>query len=127
MHIQYIIIVHALCKQIHLCYIHVYVHHLQPINLVQVSSCRVPSSLATDKTIHRRSQQLFRVRVHICGGDGEVGIQIKNEIKRMNKKEREDLLKEARLPIEIPTEHALAIKADLAISWNKLRTVRRYA
>ena len=53
-------------------------------------------------------------------------MQIRDEIRQMTKNEREDLLKEASLPIEIPTHHALAIKADLAISWNKLRIIRRY-
>ena len=98
----------------------------QPISLVQVSSCRVPSSLATSKTVRRRSQQLTRVRAHVCGGEMEVQVQLQDELKSLSKKEREDLLKDASLPIEIPTEHALAMKADLAISWNKLRTVRRY-
>ena len=51
---------------------------------------------------------------------------MQSKIKSLNKEEREDLLKEASLPIKIPTEHVLAIKSDLALSWNKLRIVRRY-
>ena len=69
---------------------------------------------------------MTRVRAHICGGATEAGVQMQDELKRLSKKEREDLLKDASLPVEIPTDHALAMKADLAISWNKLRTVRRY-
>lgn len=30
------------------------------------------------------------------------------------------------LAVTVPTEHALAMKADLAIPWNKLRALRRY-
>lgn len=47
------------------------------------------------------------------------------EIKALSKVERESLLHEAQLPIVIPTEHALAMKADLALPWNKLRFLRR--
>jgi hypothetical protein len=46
-------------------------------------------------------------------------------VRSLSKKEREDILQEAQLPIMIPTDHALAMKADLAIPWNKLRTLRR--
>lgn len=38
---------------------------------------------------------------------------------------REELLGTAGLPIEIPTDQALAMKADLSLPWNKLRVVRR--
>lgn len=51
---------------------------------------------------------------------------MQEEMKKLGKEERENLLKEASFPIKIPTEHALAIKSDLAISWNKLRKVQRY-
>jgi hypothetical protein len=44
----------------------------------------------------------------------------------LTKVQREELLQEAQLPVVIQTSHALAIKADLSIPWNKLRILRRY-
>ena len=38
---------------------------------------------------------------------------------------REDLLAQAELPITIPAEQVLAMKADLGIPWAKLRIVNR--
>ena len=48
-----------------------------------------------------------------------------SEIKALTTVERETLLQDAQLPIIIPTDHALAMKADLGIPWNKLRILRR--
>ena len=51
--------------------------------------------------------------------------QMASEIKALTTAERESLLQNAQLPIVIPTDHALAMKADLGIPWNKLRILRR--
>ena len=53
------------------------------------------------------------------GGDSTT--QLAAKIKSLSKAERE----QACLPIVIPPEHALAMKADLGIPWNKLRILRR--
>ena len=55
-----------------------------------------------------------------------LGVDLGEELRALPIKERGDLLSGAAIPIEIP-EHSLAIKANLALSWNKLRTLRRYA
>jgi hypothetical protein len=44
----------------------------------------------------------------------------------LSKEEREDILKSAGLPIGIPPDHALAMKADLAIPWATMREISRY-
>ena len=49
-----------------------------------------------------------------------------SEIRCLTKAEHEELLQDAQLPVVIPTEHALAVKADLEIPWNNLRILRRY-
>ena len=56
---------------------------------------------------------------------GTIGIGLEEEVRALSKERRQELLKEAALPVEIPPEHALAIKANLSISWNKLRTLQR--
>ena len=52
--------------------------------------------------------------------------QLQVEVKMLTSEERQDLLKSAGITIDIPPEQGLAIKADLAIAWNKLRVIRRY-
>lgn len=72
----------------------------------------------------RRTAGIGRVRSITSGGD--VASQLASEVKSLSKEEREELLREAQLPVVIPTDHALAIKADLCLPWNKLRVLRRY-
>lgn len=95
----------------------------QPITLVPVAGCRVPSSDASRRTVKRRSEDIGRVRSFTSGGDTRA--QIAAEVKSLSKVEREELLQKAQLPVYIPTEHALAMKADLGITWNTLRILRR--
>ena len=45
--------------------------------------------------------------------------QLASEIRSLTTAEREELLQDVQLPMVIPTEHALAMKADLEIPWNK--------
>lgn len=52
-------------------------------------------------------------------------MQLKAELKALTKEEREAVLKEAQLPIEIPPNHVLAMKADLALPWAKMRVFGR--
>ena len=52
-------------------------------------------------------------------------VQFKAEVKALTSKERQALLSGAGITIDIPPEQGLAMKADLAIPWNKLRTIRR--
>lgn len=91
---------------------------------MRVPGCRVPSSDASRRTVKRRTDGIGRVRSVTSGGD--VAAQLASEVKSLSKAEREELLKEAQLPVIIPTDHALAIKADLALSWRKTRILRRY-
>ena len=88
-----------------------------------VTGCRVPSSDASSRTLKRRSDEIGRVRSIASGGDSTV--QLQAEIKSLTKEERDELLYQAQLPIVIPSDHALAMKADLGLPWNKLRILRR--
>lgn len=56
---------------------------------------------------------------------GDSSVQIHHEIKRLTKDERQQLLHTAELPVVIPADQGLAMKADLSLSWNKLRIIRR--
>ena len=54
-----------------------------------------------------------------------VGLTIEGELKALPKQERERLLGEIGLPLEIPVSHCLAMKTSLNLSWTTLRTLRR--
>jgi len=97
---------------------------LQPISLVKVRRGRVTSSEASPKTIHRRCVEMSTVRAVVSGGSSSVLLQ--EEVHALNKEERQKLLTDGGFGIEIPAEKGLAMKADLAIPWNKLRIIRRY-
>ena len=90
---------------------------------MEVSSCRVDSAHASRRTLRRRSAEINRVRSLSSGG--ETTSQLADEVKCLSREEREKILGEAQLPIVIPTDHALALKADLSIPWAKLRILRR--
>ena len=87
------------------------------------SQCRVPSSKACSKTLSRRSSQLSQLREVISGGESTV--QLQSELSSLTKAEREEVLEGAHLPVVIPADSALALKADLALPWAKLRVISR--
>lgn len=56
---------------------------------------------------------------------GNTTVLMCNELKIIPKEERIALMKEANFTVTIPPDQGLAMKADLNIPWNKLRTMRR--
>ncbi len=88
-----------------------------------MTGCRVPTSGASRRTIKRRTEQIGRIRSLSSGGDSVA--QLRAEMKSLSKEEREEILQEVGLPVAIPLDHSLAMKADLAIPWSKLRLLRR--
>ena len=68
--------------------------------------------------------QLERVREVVSGGSSTE--QLQHEVVHQTKEIREAILGEASLPIQIPLDHGLAMKSDLQLSWNKMRTICRY-
>ena len=85
--------------------------------------CRVPTADASKRTVERRSEVLSAMRQIASGGD--TSAQFAAEVKSLSQVEREDLLQQAQLPVVIPADHALVMKADLGIPWTKLRILRR--
>lgn len=56
--------------------------------------------------------------------------QLQYELKTLTKGDREAILDSAfgdRTSIVIPADEVLAMKADLSITWSKLRMMRRYS
>jgi len=69
-------------------------------------------------------QHHFLYIVHYISG-GDAYIQMESELCALSPEEREALLHGANLPVQIPPDHALAIKADLALPWAKIRVMSR--
>ena len=59
---------------------------------------------------------------------GSSSEQLQSEVKALSRQEREKLLDSAMSssPIAIPSGEVLSMKADLSITWSKLRILRRY-
>ena len=62
----------------------------------------------------------------MSGGESSEHIQLQSEIRLLDSEDREKLLHTIGLHTEVSAEQGLALKADLAIPWNKLRVMRRY-
>ena len=93
---------------------------------MKTTKSRVPSSKATPKTVSNRTQELNEHR-RVCSG-GDQGFQLGHEVKTCcTTEEREKILKELQggFKVVIPTSHALGMKAELGIPWNKLRAIRK--
>ena len=88
-----------------------------------VTKCHVKTSEASNKTIVRRTRSISQLRTYVSGGD--VSVQMRSELQALSKNDREELLREANLPVQIPPDHALALKADLALPWVKMRVISR--
>ncbi len=88
------------------------------------TSPRVASTECSERTQRRRAREVQECRANISGGAPEILLQ--REIGTLSREERQDLLKKAGVTLEIPAGQGLAMKADLALPWNKLRDVRRY-
>ena len=90
---------------------------------MQVLAGRVETTDACTKTVLRRTKTLSTVRKIASCGDSTS--QLGAEIKAMSRVERQSILQQAQLPITVPANDALAMKADLAMPWNKLRVLKR--
>lgn len=98
----------------------------------------VPGSSASNKTLQRRMKTVEELHNTI---DFDLGQEIKSmSIQRRSDKSsvinfyaytmyvrsyRKETLKALGLPISIPRDHLLAMKANLSFSWSQLRTLRR--
>ena len=92
---------------------------------MKVPSSRVPSTEASRRTVKRRVKVIDTVREGASGNDSS--FQFTAEINYLSREQREELLQQAQLPLVIPADHALALKANLSIPWTKFRVLRRYS
>ena len=99
---------------------------IQSISLVMVTKPSLSEEEASRRTIKRRTHELQQVREFISGGRDAAHQQLASEVLQLSRVERKELVKEAGLVAsDLPVEHGLAMKADLGLPWNKVRTLRR--
>eukprot|EP00731_Ephydatia_muelleri_P031131 Em0022g645a len=83
-----------------------------------------PISKASSKTLCRYRKKVQKVR-HVLTSDDPT-ILLREEIRSLSKNEKNSLLKDAGITLDISPEQGLAIKADLTLPWNKIRMIRRW-
>ena len=84
------------------------------------------SSEASTRTKSRRRDNLSENRICLSGGVDDARKQLQFELRGVPKEDRQQLLAEAGMTVEIDATQALAIKADLAIPWYRIRILRKY-
>ena len=73
----------------------------------------------------RHLDSLMECRLDISGGSEDALTQFRMEVKALPSDERQALLKEAGVTTSIDATQSLAIKAELALPWYRLRILRR--
>ena len=93
------------------------------MTFMQVTKTKQQTTAACSRTMKMRSSEMQRIRSIVSGGEASALIQ-----KEVSDEERQCLLATAGISssIKIGPAQVLAIKAGLAIPWNKLRLLRRY-
>ena len=92
-------------------------------SLLHLLMCQWPVYLQQRQALRGRSNELEDIRTSMSK---DSGAQLQAEVKGLPTDERKKLLRSAGITLDIPPEKGLALKGDLAIPWNKLRTIRRY-
>ena len=77
----------------------------------------------SERTLRRRVKEVSQYREALSGANPTSLLQA--EIGRLSRHQRQSLLTEAGITLFIPPEQGLAIKADLALPWHKMREIRR--
>ncbi|KAL5486459.1 hypothetical protein EMCRGX_G018937 [Ephydatia muelleri] len=95
-----------------------------PMTFMQVTKAKQQTTSACSRTMKMRCSEMQRIRSIVSGGEASALIQ--KEVLTLSDKERQCLLATAGISssIEIGPAQVLAIKAGLAIPWNKLRLLR---
>ncbi len=80
---------------------------------------------ASPVTLRARTAMLSGVRESVAGSEVGAQLQLVDELKATSRDVRQSSLKEAGITPEIAFGDGLAMKADLALPWRKLRHLRR--
>ncbi|KAL5487179.1 hypothetical protein EMCRGX_G019751 [Ephydatia muelleri] len=98
-----------------------------PMTFMHVTRAHQETTAACSRTVKTRCFQMQKIRGIVSGGEASALIQ--KEVLILSDEERRSLLDKAggiSSSIELGAAEVLAIKAGLAIPWNKLMLLRRY-
>ena len=98
----------------------------QPLKLVAVRQAQKPSDQVSDRHVRTRTRDLQRFGASVSGD--QMNIPVVKHLTSISKAERETMLRDALgkdLVLELPEGEALAMKADLGLSWFRLNKLRR--
>ena len=98
---------------------------MQPITFVPITTPRVSSDKASQRTKHRRAVSLQNVREVISAGSSTA--QFVEEARSQSVAEREALLEglQGGMKVIIPPLESLAMKTGMILPWNAMRQIRR--
>ena len=83
---------------------------------------KVGSSFASKRTLQRRAASIRHCRETVSGGGVQnTEKQQETEIKMMGKEQRQKILREAGITLEVTAEDGIAMKTELGVTWNKIR------
>ena len=96
------------------------------MTFMRVTRAHQETTAACSRTVKLQCSQMQTIRGIVSGGEASALIQ--KEVLILSEEERRSLLDKAGISssIELGAAQVLAIKAGLAIPWNKLRLLRRY-
>ena len=89
----------------------------------------ISSDIASARQVRKRTEAVARFREVISGNSAGSRAQFRHEVSRAPSDERLQILREAGFSLPesnvLPRGSGLAIKADMALPWSQLRTLRR--
>ena len=92
---------------------------------MHVTNSKCPISKASNRTLYSYRKQVQKVQHVLTSDDLTCTTLLREEIRSLSKNEKNSLLKNAGITLDISPEQGLAIKADLTLPWNKIRMIRR--
>ena len=98
----------------------------KPLKVVAVRQAQKPSDQISERHMRTRTRDLQRFGASVSGD--QMNLHVVKHLQGISKAEGEQMLKDALgkdLVLELPEGQALAMKADLGLSWLRLNKLRR--
>ncbi|XP_070552805.1 uncharacterized protein [Ptychodera flava] len=98
----------------------------QPLVMMKATQPRKSSDECSKRTLVNRSKLVTDVRMEVSGGEAGSTHQAAVDLKRMGEADRKQMLTSVGIIPTIQPGAGLLVKADLGITWSKLRKLRRW-
>ena len=91
---------------------------------MKITHPKNPISQTSLRTRKRRASEVCNARTMLSAESSSLILE--TELKALSKMEKQQLLLSAGITKEMKPEEGFALKADIGLTWNKLRDLRRY-